>query len=110
MNDRIVLLDGAMGTELRARGVEVPDHITSIWSAKALIDAPASVLQIHRDYIEAGADVITLNNYAVTPQLLAREGLENRFSELSMRAADLAHQARDEEGSSVRIAGSLPPP
>jgi S-methylmethionine-dependent homocysteine/selenocysteine methylase len=109
MNDRIVLLDGAMGTELRARGIEVPDHVTSIWSAQALIDAPASVLEIHRDYIEAGADVVTLNNYAVTPRLLAREGLEERFRELTLRAADLARQARDEESRDVRIAGSLPP-
>jgi S-methylmethionine-dependent homocysteine/selenocysteine methylase len=109
VNDRIVLLDGAMGTELRARGIEVPDHVTSIWSAQALIDAPASVLEIHRDYIEAGADVVTLNNYAVTPRLLARKGLEERFRELTLRAADLARQARDEEPRDVRIAGSLPP-
>ena len=58
MSDEIILLDGGMGTELSARGVEVPNHVTSIWSAKALVDAPESVLQVHRDYIEAGASIV----------------------------------------------------
>jgi S-methylmethionine-dependent homocysteine/selenocysteine methylase len=105
----ITLLDGAMGSELLLRGVEVPDYITSIWSAKALIDAPDAVLKIHEDYIEAGADVITSNNYAVTPPILSREGLESRFEELTKRAADLANQARDRMSSKVRVAGSMPP-
>ena len=109
MSEEVILLDGGMGTELRARGVEVPDHVTSIWSAKALIDAPEAVLQIHRDYIEAGADVITTNNYAVTPQLLSREGLEDRFEELTVQAAELAGQARQIGSRPVRIAGSMPP-
>ena len=85
-HDRL-LLDGAMGTELRARGVEVLDHITSIWSAAALVDAPEAVTSVHRDYIEAGADVITINNYAVTRPLLARVSMEDRFEELTTIAA-----------------------
>ena len=106
---KITLLDGGTGTELRAIGVEVPSHITSIWSAKALLDAPDAVVKVHRDYIAAGADVITVNNYAVTPPLLAREGLEQRLEELTTLATDLALRARDESGRDVRIAGSLPP-
>jgi homocysteine S-methyltransferase len=109
MSGEITLLDGGMGTELRAHGVEVPDHVTSIWSAKALMDAPESVLQVHRDYIEAGADVITANNYAVTRPILSREGFEDRFEELTLRATDLARRARDDAERSVRIAGSMPP-
>jgi homocysteine S-methyltransferase len=109
MGDRIILLDGGMGSELIARGVEVPNYATSIWSAKALIDDPEAVLQVHRDYIEAGADVITINNYAVTPQLLAREGLEGRFEDLTVQAAELARRARDMGTRRVRIAGSMPP-
>jgi S-methylmethionine-dependent homocysteine/selenocysteine methylase len=105
----ITLLDGGMGNELRARGVHVPSHLTSIWSAQALLDAPDAVLDVHRDYIGAGADVITVNNYAVTPPLLAREELEHRVEELTVRAVDLAQRARDESGRPVRIAGSLPP-
>jgi S-methylmethionine-dependent homocysteine/selenocysteine methylase len=105
----ITLLDGGMGTELAARGVEVPSHVTSIWSAKALIDAPDAVVEVHRDYLDAGADVVTANNYAVTPPLLAREGLADRFEELTLRATDLASRAREACGREVRIAGSMPP-
>lgn len=105
----VLLLDGATGTELRARGIEVPSHVTSIWSARALMEAPDAVVEVHRDYIEAGADVVTANNYAVTPALLAREGLEDRLEALTLRAAELAQRARDQAGREVRIAGSLPP-
>lgn len=105
----VVLIDGGTGTELRARGVEVPSHVTSIWSAKALLDAPQAVVDVHRAYAEAGADVITVNNYAVTPPLLARAGLEDRLEELTLRAVELAQRARDAAGRPVRIAGSLPP-
>jgi S-methylmethionine-dependent homocysteine/selenocysteine methylase len=105
----VTLLDGGTGTELRMRGVEVPSHKSSIWSAQALIDAPEAVVQVHRDYIDAGADVITLNNYAVTRPLLAREGLEDRLEELTLRAIELAERARTDPGRDVRLAGSLPP-
>jgi len=108
-SDRVLLLDGAMGTELRERGVEVPSHITSIWSAQALMAAPDAVVEVHRAYIDAGADVITVNNYAVTPPLLAREQLEDQLEELTHRAVELALRARDASGRDVRIAGSLPP-
>ncbi|MCZ6867891.1 MAG: homocysteine S-methyltransferase family protein [Gammaproteobacteria bacterium] len=109
MAHEVVLLDGGMGTELRARGVEVPDHITSIWSAKALVADRAAVVAVHRDYIDAGADVITINNYAVTPPLLAREGMEGDFEALTLKAVELAERARDASQRPVRIAGSLPP-
>ncbi len=58
----ILLTDGGLGTELRMRGVEVPSHVNSIWSAQALIDAPDIVEAIHIDYINAGSDYITINN------------------------------------------------
>ena len=51
MKNKITLIDGAMGTEIRARGCEVPSHHSSIWSAKALIDNPDVVKEIHKDYI-----------------------------------------------------------
>ncbi len=105
----ITLLDGGTGTELRYRGIEVPSHVTSLWSAQALWVDPEAVVAVHADYIEAGADVITANNYAVTPPLLAREGLEGRLEELTVLAVELAVRARDATGREVRIAGSLPP-
>jgi len=49
---RPILLDGAMGTELERRGVETS---TPLWSAKALLEVPELVEQIHHEYVQAGA-------------------------------------------------------
>jgi len=110
MPAKITLLDGAMGTELKSRGARVPDYRSSIWSAMALLHDAETVKQVHLDYIRAGADVITANNYAVVPNLLVREGLVDRVDELTHLACRIASEAREQSGRrSVRIAGSLPP-
>lgn len=105
----ITLLDGANGTELRARGVHVRDYKSSLWSALACVEAPEAVVRLHRDYLAAGADVITVNNYAVTPALLAREGRADDFEQLTVAAAECALAAREAAEHSARVAGSLPP-
>lgn len=105
----VVLLDGATGSELRVRGVEVPSHVTSVWSAQALWQDPDVVVDVHRAYIDAGADVVTANNYAVTRPLLGRVEMGDRVPELVLRSLELAERARDKGGRDVRIAGSLPP-
>ena len=104
--DRPILLDGGMGRELRFRGVEMPP---TIWSANALLAAPAVVREIHKDYIRAGADVITTNTYGVILSDLARENIQDRFAELNELACTLALEARDMSDAEVWIAGSLPP-
>jgi homocysteine S-methyltransferase len=107
---RVTILDGAMGTELRARGANVPDYRSSAWSAMALIHDPETVRQVHSDYIAAGADVITANNYAVVPKLLARVGMGDRLEALTRLACQLALEARAaNRRPEVRVAGSLPP-
>ncbi|MDF2712934.1 MAG: homocysteine S-methyltransferase [Nonomuraea muscovyensis] len=103
---RPLLLDGGMGRELWFRGVEIPE---TIWSANALLTAPDVVRDVHRDYIAAGAEVITTNTYGVVRDDLANEGIEDRFAELNLLACELAEQARRQTDRSVRIAGSLPP-
>lgn len=108
-DNAITLLDGATGTELRARGVLVRDYKSSLWSALACVEAPDAVIRLHRDYINAGADIITVNNYAVTPVLLAREGMEDAFESLTLKAAQCALTARDGAERPARVAGSLPP-
>ena len=105
----IILGDGAMGTELRARGVEVPSHTESIWSALALKKNSQEIIEIHKDYIDAGSDYITINNYAVTKPLLARKNLENEFKDLTEKAIDLAKEAISSKGSNTKIAASFPP-
>ena len=105
----IILGDGAMGTELRARGVEVPSHTESIWSALALKNNSQEIIEVHIDYIDAGSDYITINNYAVTKPLLARNNLENEFKDLTEKAIDLAKEAILSKGSNTKIAASFPP-
>lgn len=109
MNEKITLIDGAMGTQIRARGYEVPSHHSSIWSAQALMDNPHIVKEIHKDYISAGAEIITTNNYAVTQNLLERENLGHRLEELTSLSIDIAREAKKESGKNIKIAASLPP-
>ena len=103
---KIVLTDGGMGQELLRRSGAAP---TPLWSARVLIDEPDLVRDLHADFIEAGARVITINTYAATPERLEREGVGELFQELQQRGIDLAEQARDKTGKDVRIAGCLPP-
>ena len=103
--DRLIL-DGSMGLSLKSKGVEVP---TDIWSAHALMAAPDVVRELHADYIRAGADIITTNNYACTPYYLASRNLEGRLSEMTALSSRLAREARDASGRAVHVAGALPP-
>ncbi len=105
----VTLLDGGMGFELKLRGIRVPSHTESIWSALALIEDPDAVVDVHVAYIDAGADVLTVNNYSVTPPMLAREGMEHRVEELTGLAVDLAEKACALAGRRPRLAASFPP-
>ncbi|MBT4966976.1 MAG: homocysteine S-methyltransferase family protein [Alphaproteobacteria bacterium] len=103
--DRLIL-DGSMGLSLKSKGVEVP---TDIWSAHALMAAPDVVRELHADYIRAGADIITTNNYSCTPYYLKRRGIEDRMEELTTLSTRLAREAVEQSGSNTLIAGALPP-
>ena len=106
----IILGDGGMGTELRFRGVNVPSHEDSSWSALALEEAPEVVEQIHFDYIEAGSNYITINNYSLTQPILSRVKKEDQLEELTLKAIEIATNAvKESNKSSVKILGSLPP-
>ncbi|HER34939.1 MAG TPA: homocysteine S-methyltransferase family protein, partial [Halothiobacillaceae bacterium] len=99
------LLDGATGTELEKRGVPMS---TNAWSGSAALDHPETLEQIHRDYIDAGADIITANTYATSRALLELDGLGDRFETINRAAVRAACQARDRSGRpEVIIAGSL---
>lgn len=102
----IVLLDGGMGQELIARSSQ---PASPLWSAKVLVDESELVAAVHRDYIDAGATVLTLNTYAVTPQRLAAHASEDLFPTLQAQACEILTRVRDESGRDVAIAGCLPP-
>jgi S-methylmethionine-dependent homocysteine/selenocysteine methylase len=103
----IVLLDGAMGTELYRRGANTQ---LPIWSAQALIEKPQMVREIHQDYIKAGAEIITTNTFRTTSRALGKKNLGERARELTTLAVNLAKEARSESASNpIWIAGSVAP-
>lgn len=100
------ILDGGMGGELIARKV---NPSSGIWSASALLEAPEIVCQIHDDFINAGARVITTNSYSTVPSYLAKADMAERFEELTAVAAELARETALRSEHNVQVAGSLPP-
>ena len=105
-SQRALLLDGGMGQELAARGLVTTD---GLWSARALLDNPNVVAAVHRDFIRAGADVITTNSYAATRRRLDATDIGDGFVRCNRSAGRLARAAADEAESKVLVAGSLPP-
>ncbi|MDA8489901.1 homocysteine S-methyltransferase [Kluyvera sp. Awk 3] len=94
LNDRpFVLLDGAMATELEARGCDLAD---SLWSAKVLMENPQLIYDVHLDYFRAGAQVAITASYQATPDGFAARGLDETQSRaLIIKSVELARQARD---------------
>lgn len=103
-----ILLDGAMGTELQRRGLRT---LLPLWSAHALIKDPDLVRQVHMEYVEAGAQVLTANTFRTSRYTLAKTGMEHQSEELTQRAVQLAREAAASAPPDrpVRIAGSLAP-
>lgn len=102
----VTLFDGGMGREIQQRR---PRAAHGLWSASVLLDEPDLVVEIHREYIDAGAVVITTNNYATIPSYLSKAGMQDRYRELTRLAATLARRAVRESGKDIAVAGSLPP-
>src|SRR3981189_2020677 len=98
MAQRILVLDGAMGTMLQQRNLTAADFGGAALEGcnEVLVRArPDVVLDIHRKYLEAGADIIETNTFGSTPLVLAEYGLSAEAHALSKRAAELARQAAD---------------
>lgn len=106
MAERVTVVDGGMGRELLRIGAPFRQPE---WSALALIDGPHWVVQAHRNFIEAGADVITTNSYALVPFHIGDEMFAARGHELAALSGRLAQQAARSVDRSVQVAGSLPP-
>ena len=103
----ITILDGGMGKELKRIGAPFRQPE---WSALALLEAPEYVATAHRNFIEAGAQVIITNTYALVPFHIGVERYETRGQELARLAAEIARSAADEPvDRRVLVAGSLPP-
>ena len=115
MAERILVLDGAMGTMLQQRNLSAADFGGAALEGcneNLVRTRPDVVLDIHRKYFEAGADIVETNSFGGTPLVLAEYGLQADAHELNRRAAELARQAADEFSTPAKprfVAGSMGP-
>jgi S-methylmethionine-dependent homocysteine/selenocysteine methylase len=111
----VLLLDGATGSELDRRGVNVSLGASQgqpgAWSAAANIDAPEIVSQVHQDYLGLGVDILTSNNFWTCPTQLATIGQERSWKRYARAAGEIAVQARDGVNPEAYVAAgiALPP-
>lgn len=102
---RIRLLDGPTGTELERRGLSLNPPL---WSTSAIDTAEDLLLSIHRDYIQAGADILSANTFRTNPASLAQAGyLPETARTLTRKAVAIARRAA--AGTSALVAGSIAP-
>lgn len=92
--DKVVILDGALATELERRGADLRD---ALWSARLLIDAPELIRAVHLDYLRAGADVLITASYQASIEGFRRRGLnEAQVATLFRLSVQLAAEAIEE--------------
>lgn len=106
MNSAFTILDGGMGRELHRMGAPFKQPE---WSALALLLAPETVERAHRRFVEAGAEVITTNSYALVPFHIGEAKFQGEGQKLADLAGRMARKATEGAQHSVRVAGSLPP-
>ncbi|KAF6661498.1 homocysteine S-methyltransferase [Enterobacteriaceae bacterium EKM102V] len=109
----LLILDGALATELEARGCQLAD---ALWSAKVLMEDPELIYQVHYDYFVAGARCAITASYQATPQGFATRGLSEEASlALIARSVELAQRARHDylavrpDAKTLLVAGSVGP-
>jgi len=109
----LLILDGALATELEARGCQLAD---ALWSAKVLMEDPELIYQVHYDYFVAGARCAITASYQATPQGFATRGLsEDESLALIARSVELAQRARHDylavrpDAKTLLVAGSVGP-
>ncbi len=100
----VVILDGPTGTELQARGAPMDP---AAWCGPATLENDRLLVDIHTDYIAAGAEIVTANTFAASRLMLEGAGLADRAGEIVTRAVTAARTARDACGRDVVVAGSL---
>jgi len=124
MSERVLVLDGAWGTMLQDarlspadyRGEIIgDDHPKDVTGDPDLLNItrPDVILDVHRKYLAAGADITTTNTFTATGIAQADYGLESLVGDMNLRGAQLARQAADEaatrDGSPKFVAGSVGP-
>jgi len=102
-----IVIDGGLATELERRGADLRDDL---WSARLLLDDPGAILDVHRAYVDAGADVLIGASYQASFEGFVARGLAGAAAaDLMTRSVRLARDAAWEAGRPVLVAGSIGP-
>ncbi|MCL2760909.1 MAG: homocysteine S-methyltransferase family protein [Desulfuromonadales bacterium] len=101
LREQVLILDGAMGTMLQERGLkpgQPPEELN--------LTAPDVVASVHREYLEAGADIIVTNTFGGSREKLLHYGLEKEVNRINKAGVKIA---KDIAGDSAYVAGSIGP-
>jgi 5-methyltetrahydrofolate--homocysteine methyltransferase len=116
LDQRIAILDGAWGTMLQGSGLtpadyQLPGHERDAVGDPDLVSLtrPDVILDVHRQYLAAGADITTTNTFTATSFGQSDYGLQSRVYEMNLRSAQLARRAADEADGTRYVAGSVGP-
>ncbi|MBI5865120.1 MAG: homocysteine S-methyltransferase family protein [Planctomycetes bacterium] len=103
-----LILDGAMGTELERRGVPTP---APLWSAAALWKHARTIETIHREFVDAGADILVANTFRTNPRTLERVRRLADGPDLNRLAVEIAREAAKSArgGRRIFVAASVAP-
>jgi 5-methyltetrahydrofolate--homocysteine methyltransferase len=119
LDERILVLDGAWGTMLQAAGLAPRDYRGEVFGEHPHdvagdpdilnLTRPDLILDIHRQYLAAGADITTTNTFTATSIGQADYGLQGSVRDMNLAGARLARQAADEAGGAAGAAGAARP-
>lgn len=102
LSKRILILDGAMGTMLQRKGLQGNSESFNLTN-------PETIGEIHNEYIEAGADIITANSFSANSISLSEYNLSEKAGQMAEAAARIARKAADEAPRKIWVAGSVGP-
>src|SRR4051794_16716902 len=112
--ERVILCDGAIGTQVQARNLDIERDFAGHENCTDILceSRPDLVLEIHRDYLAAGCDVVQTNSFGASPVTLGEFGIADKAFDLNRRAAELAREAVTEfahDGRTRFVLGSVGP-
>lgn len=102
LSKRILILDGAMGTMLQRKGLQGNSESFNLTN-------PETIGEIHNEYIEAGADIITANSFSANSISQSEYNLSDKAGQMAEAAARIARKAADEAPRKIWVAGSVGP-
>jgi 5-methyltetrahydrofolate--homocysteine methyltransferase len=115
LRDKVMVFDGATGTHLQGQSLTADDfggeHLNGC-NEILVVSRPSAVENVHRDYLEAGCDVIETNSFGATPIVLAEYNLAERSYELNRKSAEIAKRVAHDFSTTARprfVAGSMGP-